>query len=61
LELSDGTYILAEAGAAKERINEKGDKKIIDNQPGRPDRLIPKVEDFITPKEENQKCNSKPF
>src|SRR5277367_4709044 len=57
LELADGTDILAETCPAKKRINDKSREKIVDDQPGRPNWLVPQAEDFIAPKEQHQQRN----
>ena len=61
LELSDGTNVFAKARATKERVSGKGDKKIIEDQPGGPDWLVPKAEDFIGPKKQDEQHEREPF
>ena len=61
LELSDWTNVFAKARATKERVDGKGDKEIVEDQPGRPDRLVPKAEDLIRPKKQYPQREREPF
>jgi len=61
LELTDGTNVFAKARAAKERINGKCDKEIVEDQPRRPDWLVPETEDFVAPKEQDKQRDGKPL
>src|SRR5262245_5380131 len=51
LKLSNGTNVFTKACALEESINGKGHEEIVDDQPSRPDWLIPEAECFVTPKE----------
>ena len=53
--------VFAEACAAEERINGESRQKIVDDQPSRPDRLIPKAEDLVSPKERHEQNDREPF
>src|SRR5437016_12917266 len=55
LELTNGTNVFAEARPAKERINGEGHEEIVDDQPSRPDWFIPETEDFVAPKEQQDR------
>ena len=61
LELTNRADVFAEACAAEERINGESRQKIVDDQPSRPDRLIPKAEDLVNPKERQEQHDREPF
>ena len=61
LELTNRADVFAEARAAEERINGESRQEIVDDQPSRPDRLIPKAEALVSPKESHKQHHSEPF
>src|SRR5258706_8309699 len=54
LILTDGTEVLAEAGAREETVNDDRGCEITDHQHGRGSRAIPQAERFVSPEEQQQ-------
>ena len=61
LELPDGADVLAEAGAAEQRVDDEGADEVGHDDPGGPERAVPQRERFVGPEEERQQNDSQPL
>src|SRR6516164_2253554 len=61
LELTDRTNVFAETCPPKESVQNKRRHEIAQNEPRRPNRLVPQAEGFVGPEENNEQTDSQPF
>ena len=61
MELPDGADVLAEAGAAEQRVDDEGADEVGDDDPGGPERAVPQGERFVGPEEERQQNDGQPL
>jgi len=61
IKLSDGTNKLAKRSMFEKSIHHEHGKKVADDQPGRPPRRRPEIEQLVSKEDEDEKTNRKPF
>ena len=61
MELPDRADVLAEAGAAEQRVDDEGADEIGDDDPGGPERAVPQRERLVGPEEERQQDDGQPL